>query len=91
MAHSAAPPPPPPRATEPSTSIHNADDGGLDEAMQHESRTSKLRRNLNAFYTRNFGLVLVFVAQTCGSIVCALSLSLSRSLGVSEVMESLCV
>jgi hypothetical protein len=56
-----------PRTTEPGTSIHDAD--RVDEQTQ-ESRTSKLRSDLHAFYTRNFGLCLVFIAQTCGSVVC---------------------
>jgi hypothetical protein len=55
------------RTTEPGTSIHDAD--RVDEET-HESRTSKLRNDLHAFYTRNFGLCLVFIAQTCGSVVC---------------------
>jgi hypothetical protein len=58
-----------PRITDPSTGIHDADH--VDEEIQ-ESRTSKLRSDLHAFYTRNFGLFLVFIAQTCGSVVCPL-------------------
>ncbi|KAG9198824.1 hypothetical protein G6514_009374 [Epicoccum nigrum] len=35
----------------------------------HDSRGSKVKRALKAFYDRNFGLVLVFLAQTCGSVM----------------------
>ena len=35
----------------------------------HHSRWSKVRQGLKAFYDRNFGLVLVFLAQTCGSVM----------------------
>jgi hypothetical protein len=38
-----------------------------DPACAHHQRT--LRQKLHAFYERNFGLVLVFLAQTCGSIM----------------------
>ncbi|KAF1925094.1 uncharacterized protein M421DRAFT_70737 [Didymella exigua CBS 183.55] len=38
-----------------------------DPACAHHTRT--VRQNLHAFYERNFGLVLVFLAQTCGSIM----------------------
>lgn len=30
---------------------------------------STFRQNLKGFYERNFGLFLVFLAQTCGSVV----------------------
>jgi hypothetical protein len=38
-----------------------------DPACAHHKRT--VRQKLHAFYDRNFGLVLVFLAQTCGSIM----------------------
>ncbi|KAJ4371909.1 hypothetical protein N0V86_008463 [Didymella sp. IMI 355093] len=38
-----------------------------DPACAHHNRTVK--QKLHAFYDRNFGLVLVFLAQTCGSIM----------------------
>ncbi|KAF3039062.1 hypothetical protein E8E11_001493 [Didymella keratinophila] len=38
-----------------------------DPACAHHKRT--VRQKLHAFYERNFGLVLVFLAQTCGSIM----------------------
>ncbi|KAF3037103.1 hypothetical protein E8E12_006203 [Didymella heteroderae] len=38
-----------------------------DPACTHHKRTVK--QKLHAFYDRNFGLVLVFLAQTCGSIM----------------------
>lgn len=38
-----------------------------DPACAHHS--TGLWANLKAFYDRNFGLVLVFLAQTCGSIM----------------------
>lgn len=39
-------------------------------ACRHDdSRWSKVKRSLKAFYDRNFGLVLVFLAQTCGSVM----------------------
>jgi hypothetical protein len=34
--------------------------------------TTRIRNNLKSFYERNFGLFLVFCAQTCGSVVCKL-------------------
>ena len=49
-------------------STHDAPDG-IGVEPNRESRTSKFRRDLSAFYARNFGLFLVFVAQTCGSVV----------------------
>ncbi|KAF9697782.1 hypothetical protein EKO04_004262 [Ascochyta lentis] len=38
-----------------------------DEAAAH--RPSGIRASLMSFYERNFGLVLVFLAQTCGSVM----------------------
>lgn len=38
-----------------------------DEAPR--SRGSRFRQSLENFYDRNFGLFLVFLAQTCGSVV----------------------
>jgi hypothetical protein len=39
-------------------------------ACRHDdSRWSKSKQGLKAFYDRNFGLVLVFLAQTCGSVM----------------------
>lgn len=35
----------------------------------HRSRWAKVKQALKAFYDRNFGLVLVFLAQTCGSVM----------------------
>lgn len=39
----------------------------IDPACSHHNRG--LKDKLKAFYDRNFGLVLVFLAQTCGSIM----------------------
>jgi hypothetical protein len=43
-----------------------------DEEVQQYGYTqdqNKFRQNLTAFYNRNFGLFLVFLAQTCGSVM----------------------
>lgn len=38
-----------------------------DPACAHHKHT--LKQKMQAFYNRNFGLVLVFLAQTCGSVM----------------------
>ena len=44
-----------------------ADRNAEDEQLRLYKRT---QRSLKSFYERNLGLFLVFLAQTCGSVVC---------------------
>ena len=37
---------------------------------QDQSEWKNIQQRLSAFYDRNLGLFLVFLAQTCGSLVC---------------------
>ena len=45
--------------------------GHVAQDAEADTRLTKMRQNLQAFYERNFGLFLVFLAQTCGSVVCS--------------------
>lgn len=44
-----------------------------------QSTTNRIRKSLSSFYDRNFGLFLVFLAQTCGSIVRGMPFQLHNS------------
>lgn len=41
----------------------------LAKILDVKGEKTGVRQSLNAFYERNFGLVLVFLAQTCGSVM----------------------
>ena len=65
-------------ATEPAGGRNESSSGSphsdeLNENADADPRPITNGQKLKQFYERNFGLLLVFLAQTCGSIVCSKS------------------